>query len=58
MSVDSVAFYRDQADDFFARTVDVDAEPLYEMFLPHVPVRPDLRGLGTLWLNAVLRRTR
>jgi SAM-dependent methyltransferase len=35
--IDSDAYYRTNADSFFDRTVGVDAESLYAMFLPRIP---------------------
>jgi hypothetical protein len=39
----SIAYYEDQAEPFFAETVDVDMALLYARFLDHIP--PDGRSL-------------
>lgn len=43
---DSIAYYEDQAETFFAETVDVDMAPLYDRFLAHIPAGGHILDAG------------
>ncbi|MFB1487712.1 MULTISPECIES: class I SAM-dependent methyltransferase [unclassified Thiocapsa] len=43
---DSIAYYEDQAETFFAETVDVDMAPLYARFLAHIPAGGHILDAG------------